>query len=87
MKVRQAFGADDDSEPVMVPRSDKALVAVSPERVRRLREHMIKTLRELRAARHLEHVCFTHATGAYWFRGPCGAHGLLSLQGMVLSER
>ena len=31
MKVRQAFGADDDSQPVMVPRSDKALVAVSPE--------------------------------------------------------
>ena len=52
MKVRQAFGTDDDSQPVMVPRSDKALVAVLPERVRRLREHMIKTLRELRAAKN-----------------------------------
>jgi hypothetical protein len=56
MKVRHAFDADDDSQPVMVPRSDKALVAVSPERVRRLREHLVKTLRELRAAKHLEHV-------------------------------
>ena len=56
MKVRQPFDTDDDSQPVMVPRSDKALVAVSPERVRRLREHMIKTLRELRTAKHLEHV-------------------------------
>ncbi len=55
MKVRQASGADDDSLPVMVPRSDKALVAVSPERVRWLREHLIKTLRELRAVKHLEH--------------------------------
>jgi hypothetical protein len=54
MKIRQAFGADDDSQPVMVPRSDKTLAAISPERVRRLREHMIKTLRELRAAKHLE---------------------------------
>ena len=56
MKVRSAFDTDDDSQPVMVPRSDKALVAVSPERVRRLREHLIKTLRELRVAKHLEHV-------------------------------
>jgi hypothetical protein len=56
MKVRLAFDTDDDSQPVMVPRSDKALVAVSPERVRRLREHLIKTLRELRVAKHLEHV-------------------------------
>jgi hypothetical protein len=30
---RREFG-DDDSLPVMVPRSDKALVAISPERMR-----------------------------------------------------
>jgi hypothetical protein len=46
--------ADDDSQPVMVPRNDKALVAVAPERVRRLREHLIKALRDLRTATHLE---------------------------------
>jgi hypothetical protein len=48
--------ADDDSVPVMVPRNDKPLVAVAPERVRRLREHLIKELRDLRKARHIEHV-------------------------------
>ena len=36
----------------MVPRNDKALVAIEPERVRRLREHLIQTLREMRAAKH-----------------------------------
>jgi hypothetical protein len=45
---------DDDSLPVMVPRSDKPLVAVSPERVRRLREHLIKKLGELRKTKHLD---------------------------------
>jgi hypothetical protein len=39
---------DDDSLPVMVPRCDKALVPMSPTRVRRLREHLIKELGELR---------------------------------------
>ena len=34
--------ADEDSLPVMMPRNDKALVAVPPERVRRLREHLIE---------------------------------------------
>jgi hypothetical protein len=51
---RREFG-DDDSLPVMVPRSDKALVAISPERVRRLREHLIEVLRELRTSKHSEH--------------------------------
>ena len=36
----------------MVPRNDKGLVAVSPERVRRLREHLIKELYDLRKAKH-----------------------------------
>ena len=38
----------------MVPRNDKDLVAVPPERVRRLREHLINELRDLRKAAHLE---------------------------------
>src|ERR1700729_2692837 len=45
---------DDDSLPVMVPRSDKALVPMSPARVRRLREHLIKELGELRKAKDLD---------------------------------
>jgi hypothetical protein len=51
MKVQRDFGDDDDSEPVMVPLNDKALGAIEPERVRRLREHLIETLREMRAAK------------------------------------
>jgi hypothetical protein len=39
---------DDDHLPVMVPRSDKVLVPTPPERVRRLRRHLIVTLRALR---------------------------------------
>jgi hypothetical protein len=45
---------DDDSLPVMVPRSDTALVPMSPARVRRLREHLIKELGELRKAKYLD---------------------------------
>ena len=51
MKVRRDFGADDDCHPVIVPRNDKSVVAVSPERVRRLREHLIETLHEMRTAK------------------------------------
>jgi hypothetical protein len=47
---------DDDSLPVMVPRNDKTLVAVAPERVRRLREHLIKALGDLRKAPQLERL-------------------------------
>jgi len=54
--MRRRGHGDDDNLPVMVPRSDKPLVAVSPERVRRLREHLIKELAELRKAKHLD--CF-----------------------------
>ena len=54
MKVRLDIGADDDSHPVMVPRNDRALMAVSLERVRRLREHLIKELQGLRMAKHSE---------------------------------
>ena len=36
--------ADDDSLPVMVPRNDKVLTPTSPERVRRLRQHLSMVL-------------------------------------------
>jgi len=38
------FGVDDDDQPVIVPRSDKSLVATSPERVRRLKENLARAL-------------------------------------------
>ena len=37
--------ADDDSVPVMVPRNVKTLVPTPPERVRRLRRHLLVVLR------------------------------------------
>lgn len=42
--MRRRDDGDDDSLPVMVPRNEKALVAIAPERVRRLREHLIEAL-------------------------------------------
>jgi hypothetical protein len=59
--------ADDDNLPVMVPRSDKPLVAVSPERVRRLREHLIKGLAELRKAKHLDRFATPERPGPTGF--------------------
>jgi hypothetical protein len=47
--------ADDDSLPVMVPRNDKAAVPISPERVRRLRKHLVVTLRALRTMENPEY--------------------------------
>src|SRR5215472_4757263 len=47
--------ADDDSLPVMVPSNDKAAVPISRERVRRLRKHLIVTLRALRMTKDPEH--------------------------------
>ncbi len=40
--------ADDGSQPVMVPRSDKVLAPTSAERGRRLRKHLVAALRALR---------------------------------------
>jgi hypothetical protein len=53
---RQNFNAaaDDDSVPVMVPRNDKAAVPTSPERVRRLRKHLVVALRALRTMKNPE---------------------------------
>jgi hypothetical protein len=46
--------ADSDSQPVMVPRSDRTLATTSPERARRLRGHLGATLRTLRATKNRE---------------------------------
>ena len=54
---RQNFNADadHDSLPVMVPRNDKAAVPTSPERVRRLRKHLVVALRALHTMKNPEH--------------------------------
>src|SRR5947209_730587 len=54
---RQNFKAatDDDSLPVMVPRNDKAAIPISPERVRRLRKHLVVALRALPTIKNSEH--------------------------------
>ncbi len=54
--MRRRDDGDDDNLPVMVPRNEKALVAIAPERVRRLREHLIEALGELRTAKHWERL-------------------------------
>ena len=46
--------ADDESLPVMVPRNEKAAVPISPERVRRLRKHLVVVLRALRRMKNSE---------------------------------
>jgi hypothetical protein len=43
--MRRRDDGDDDSLPVMVPRSDTGLAAIAPERVVRPREHLIRALR------------------------------------------
>jgi hypothetical protein len=45
---RPDIDADDDSQPVMVPRSDKALVPTSPDRLRRLRDHVASMMVRMR---------------------------------------
>jgi hypothetical protein len=56
-RMRNKFKAvaDDDSLPVIVPRNDKVAVPISRERVRRLRKHLIVTLRALRMTKDPEH--------------------------------
>ena len=46
--------ADDGSQPVMVPRSDKTLTPTSPERARRLRAHLVGLLRASRTMKDRE---------------------------------
>jgi hypothetical protein len=49
--MKAGHDIEDDALPVMVPRNNKTLVAVAPERVRRLRERLIEILREMRTAK------------------------------------
>ena len=51
--MRRRDDGDDDSLPVMVPRSDTGLAAIAPERVVRPREHLI---RALLTAKHWERL-------------------------------
>ena len=47
--------ADHDSLPVIVPWNGKAAIPASPERVRRLRKHLVLALRASRMMNNLEH--------------------------------
>jgi hypothetical protein len=47
---------DDDVLPVMVPRNDKMLVPISPERVRRLRKHLLRMSRAVKDPDTASHV-------------------------------
>ncbi len=47
-------GALDGHQTVVVPRNGKALVPMSPDRVRRLRKHLVDSLRGERAIKHPE---------------------------------
>jgi hypothetical protein len=47
---------DDDALPVMVPRNDRKLVPKSSERVRQLREFLIRTLRTTKDLNTVSHV-------------------------------
>jgi hypothetical protein len=51
---RKLSDRDDDCLPVMVPRSDKRLVPLTPERVERLRKHLRESLLDLAKARRLD---------------------------------
>jgi hypothetical protein len=59
--------ADEDAAPVMVPRNDKTMVAVSPERVQRLREHLTKELVDLRNAKHPDRLASPQRPGPTGF--------------------
>ncbi len=54
MRRRDATCSEHDGYPVMVPRNDKPLIAVSQERIRRLREHLVAILLDLKKAKHLK---------------------------------
>ena len=69
---------DDDSLPVMVPRNDKTMIAVSPERVRRLREHLIKELAYLQKKKHLDRFATPERPGPIGFPAVVG-HAACSL--------
>jgi hypothetical protein len=45
---------DEDCLPVIVPRNEKGLTRVSPDRIRRLREHLIEALHDLHGAKQID---------------------------------
>lgn len=45
---RQNPETDDDTQPIMVPRSERTLAPTPAERARRLRKHLVQALRALR---------------------------------------
>lgn len=49
--TRDGAAADGHQE-VMVPLNQRALVPTPPERVRRIREHLVRSLRDLRTMKH-----------------------------------
>ena len=78
---------DDDCLPVMVPRSEKRLVPLAPERVERLRQHLREALLDLRKARRLDRFAAPFFTGTDRFFCYCCPRRLFALRGMVLPER
>ncbi len=55
VSVASGNGAADSSQAVMVPLNRRALVPTPPERVRRIREHLVRSLRDLRTMKRPEH--------------------------------
>lgn len=55
--------ADDNALPVLVPRNARSLVPVAAERVRRLRESLVKAMREARELRQVTAPCPPSPTG------------------------
>jgi hypothetical protein len=55
--------ADDDVLPVLVPRNARQLVPVAADRVRRLREHLVKALREARELKWVATPCPPQPSG------------------------
>ena len=76
-----------DSLPVMVPRNDKAAVPVSRERVRRLRKHLMVTLRRLRLMKDSQRSVSPLRPEPKGFAARVARTRLFSVQGMVLHER
>jgi len=71
---QRSLGVDDDAMPVMVPRNAKALVPVTAARVRRLREHLVKILREAHGLKSVATAYPPQPTGfaARVARAACG---------------
>src|SRR5215467_524943 len=76
-----------DSLPVMVPRNDKAAVPVSRERVRRLRKHLMVTLRRLRLMKDSQRFVSPLPPEPEGFAARVARTACFLCKGMVLYER